>query len=233
MNLTDDALLELLSTEFAPGSLEPPAARVAALRRTVAEHNISPTRRRVPVWQRGARRCSMFLAAGGLVVGGATAAAAATGHLPQPIRALAHEVGIGDAPQPRPTVSDQLAELRRALTRGDHTKARALAQALQRNREHLDNTEQAQLNAQVDTMMHEAGMEPAPVTDTPGSGTTDSQPNKDPRNTVPVPKPGTPPPDNATSENPPPDPASTPSSDPSAAPDTTTIPDTPPTSPPP
>jgi hypothetical protein len=135
MRLTDDELLDLLGAAFAPKRLEPPASRLVALRRTLAQQSVVPIRRRVAAVQHGVRRASMLLAASGLVVGGATAAAAATGNLPRTIRSLAHEIGVGTPAPPRPTLTDQLAELRAALADKDYGKAQQISRALESHSE--------------------------------------------------------------------------------------------------
>jgi hypothetical protein len=149
MRLTDDELLDLLGAAFAPTRLEPPASRLVALRRTLAQQSVVPIRRRVAAVQHGVRRASMLLAASGLVVGGATAAAAATGNLPQTIRSLAHEIGVGTPAPPRPTLTDQLAELRAALADKDYGKAQQISRALERNAARLSDAERTEVHAQI------------------------------------------------------------------------------------
>jgi hypothetical protein len=232
MKMTDDDLLAMLHAEFAADpdpALEPPPERVVALRRAVAEHAVRP--RHAPgmfgMLRNGARRGSMLLAAGGLVIGGATAAAAATGNLPRPVRALAHDLGLGAAPRSAPTVSDQLAELRKALLHHDEAKAAALVTQLNHRAGHLDANEQAQLRQQVDTILHQAEVAP------PDQGTVGQTP---PDSVSPGPRTMPGPPETAPSDTVPP-------SDPSVVPPTTnpsdppptqdTVPPVPPESPPP
>jgi hypothetical protein len=167
VGLTDNELLDLLATAYAPKSLEPPASSIAALVRSVAEQNISPVRRRAAAWQNGARRASMMLAASGLVVGGATAAAAAAGHLPRPIASLAHDIGIGAPPQPRPALTDQLADLRAALAQQDYGKADKISHTLESHGAHLSEAEQMEVDAQIADEWNNAGIETPPA-DGPG-----------------------------------------------------------------
>lgn len=228
MRLTDDELLQQLGAAFAPEpQLEPPPERVAALRRTVADHH-EPARPGPVAWlRRGAQRGTILLAAGGLVVGGATAAAAATGHVPEPIRALAHDLGLGTALPATPTI-DQLAALRRALQQHDQAKVSALIEQLHDRARNLPTDELARLTDEVDTMLRRAGMTPANpdlLGETPAGPSAST-----PSDTSPTPSDGS-----STDSNPTPEPTAEPPT--TAAPDTlpttdTTPPTTEPSGPP-
>jgi hypothetical protein len=222
VSLTDTELLDLLGTAYAPKPLEPPASSTAALIRTVAQQNVAPVRRRAAALQYGARRASMLLAAGGLVVGGATAAAAATGHLPQSIASIAHDIGIGAQPQPRPALTDQIADLRTAIAQQDYGKAEKISRSLESRGTDLSEAERTQLDGQIADEWNNAPIDPA-TADAPGALAPD-----DPNHTPPVTTPDGPvdtspsnPGDTPTSNAP----ADLPS-DPAAAPDVTVTPTT-------
>jgi hypothetical protein len=214
MKMTDDDLLAMLHAEFAADhdpALEPPPERVVALRRAVAENTVRP-RHVLGMLRSGARRGSMLVAAGGLVIGGATAAAAATGQLPRPIRAIAHDLGIGPAPRPAPTIPEQLAELKKALQHHDQAKAAALIARLDHRAGDLHANEAAQLRQQVDTILHQAEAPPSepggpgqtpPNSVPPAPPTTSTPPETTPNDTVPPTDPSVGPPTTAPSEPPP------------------------------
>lgn len=162
MRVTDEELLESLAAAFRPQTVEPPASRIDAFRSVVEDRFAEPRGRLIPFVKTGIRRSSALVAAGGLVLGGATAAAAATGHLPQPIRAFAHGLGIG-APKQHPSLATRLAELRDALRHHDYATADALVRTLEGKAAHLSAEERAHLSGTVDTMLTEAGRPPAHV----------------------------------------------------------------------
>ena len=88
-------------------------------------------------------------------------ATGATGHLPQPVGALAYELGIGPPSDPRSAVSGQVAELRNALRHHDYAKANALGRTLKHNASQLTSDERAELS-----MLHDDGSAPEPPSDT-------------------------------------------------------------------
>ncbi|MBV9254949.1 MAG: hypothetical protein JO054_12010, partial [Actinobacteria bacterium] len=115
----DLALLDTLAAALAPAPVEPSASELFSLRMAVASHHAlvdgAPARRaaatRVPFWRRPWALASL---ATGMALAG-TGAAMATGAapVPDPVRAVAHAIGL-------PVDSPQVVQVQRATQTLQH-----------------------------------------------------------------------------------------------------------------
>jgi len=173
----DDELLDVLAASLGPPpDTEPTWPEISHLHRVIDHSSTGRRSSRAPLWR--VRRPLTAALAGFLVLGGASAAAAASGAvMPEPVRVAARAVGLPvDSPQLAGTRA-ALARLRDALSRQprDLSAIRSSAQEVRNRLARLSADDRAQVDAEATVLLTGAdaalsppptplGAPPAPVT---------------------------------------------------------------------
>lgn len=151
----DDALLATLGAVLSPLPAEPPVASVAALR--ASAQMLARDGRQQGVLTRAAAHWRRIAAGGGIVVGvlaGGTGVAFASGSVPEPVRAVAYDLGLPvDSPALSAARHDE-SRLRHALSqvspgdRGSAATASADAQAMAQQLARLDRGDRSRIGTE-------------------------------------------------------------------------------------
>lgn len=172
--MNDEELLDHLALVFAPeigaGSQPSPQA-MAALHRALAERSERALRSGV---QRNPAHRLWLVALGGVAASlGATTAAFAAGlPLPDPLRALAHNVGLPVDSTTLVNAKSKRAELEAAVSRQDAAEAARLARALRDDLADLDDDERRQVEPSAIALLERADN----LTGQSATGPTGTQP---------------------------------------------------------
>lgn len=178
MPADDNELLEKLESALAPPAAEPSPSEVAALRRAVAEQASSVGPERVWPWR----------VAAGLAAAVVLLFVVVAPPLPEPLRQVAHGLGLPVDSVEVADAKSAAAELRSALDDGDRERAARASARLQRNLDGLEERDRRRLASRTDPLIERArssgsGTAPVPGQPPPGARTTTTVPTSTRRGT--------------------------------------------------